>query len=98
MITERGRIESTKSSLEITLATLSGTGRLCEFRIEHTSDNIPNKANIMTSTFPLTLLGSIKTGFGMGLILAPAWTTNMVYYSNLEPASTNLAVSTHNFP
>ncbi|KAG4424173.1 hypothetical protein IFR04_002727 [Cadophora malorum] len=46
----------------------------------------------MSSTFPLTLLGSIKAGFGIGLILAPAWTTNMVYYRNLDPASTNLAV------
>ncbi|KAK0118065.1 hypothetical protein ONS95_012374 [Cadophora gregata] len=46
----------------------------------------------MTSTFPLTLLGSLKAGFGMGLILAPAWTTSSLYYRNLDPASTNLAV------
>ncbi|KAH7319233.1 hypothetical protein BKA65DRAFT_599331 [Rhexocercosporidium sp. MPI-PUGE-AT-0058] len=46
----------------------------------------------MATTFPLTLLGSIKSAFGLGLILAPSWTMNMFYYRTLNPEPSNLAV------
>ncbi|KAL2063331.1 hypothetical protein VTL71DRAFT_5136 [Oculimacula yallundae] len=46
----------------------------------------------MTSTLPLTLLGSIKSAFGTSLILAPNWTANMVYYRTLTPGPSDLAI------
>ncbi|KAG4431865.1 hypothetical protein IFR05_012661 [Cadophora sp. M221] len=46
----------------------------------------------MTTTFPITLLGTLKSGFGLGLIIAPNWSLNMLYYRNLAPEPTNLAV------